>query len=299
MSENTKYAVGMFMWRREAHIANILQVIKRYNPTRLYLFFDGPRNLDDERAIETVKQLCSSTLNNVSFEVIVDALQEHGGLNKRFRTGLNRIFTEEPAAIILEDDTVPDITFFEYCSFYLTHFQNRNDIVAINGFYKYVPRFAHRFHPNTPFTNYIFNPWGWASWSHKFLPLYNPDIKSVSWWNAIRVFFLWKNFDLYRLRRRLLRDVETGKLHTWDVQLQWSLFLARKKVLTPHINLIQNVGNDSLASTFVAGASDFEQKAGNINNDAMILSVPHIPDYDLALCKSKRNLAYLKKLISR
>ena len=299
MNHNHKYAVGMFMWRREAHIATILEVIKTYNPARLYLFFDGPRNPEDAQDIETVMQLCTTTLNNVSFEVVIDALQVHGGLNKRFRTGLARIFNEESAAIILEDDTVPDPTFFEYCSFYLTHFNHRNDIIALNGFYKNVPGFTHRFHPASPFTNYIFNPWGWASWSHKFIPLYNPDIKTISWWHAIRVFFLWKNFDIYRLRRRLLHDVETGKLQTWDVQLQWSIFLNRKKVLTPHVNLIQNVGNDALASTFVAGASDFNQKAGSISKDDMILSVPHIPDYDLALCKSKRNITFLKKLLKR
>lgn len=299
MYNSNKYAVGMFMWRREANIEAILKQVIAYGPTQLFLFFDGPRNPIEQQEIDQVKSVCMRLLHNVPFTVVVDALPIHGGLNKRFRTGLHRLFSEAPAAIVLEDDTVPDASFFDYCSFYLSQFFDREDIVAINGFYKKVASFEAKHKVQGPFTNYIFNPWGWASWSHKFQPLYNPDIKTISWWQAIRVFLLWRNFDIYKLRRRLLRDVETGKLHTWDVQLQWSLFLAEKKVLTPSVNLIQNVGNDALASTFVAGASDFEQKANHLDSTYFNIQVPHWPDYDLALCKSKRNLKFLRKIFKK
>lgn len=299
MLNNVKYAVGMFMWRREANIEAILKQVIAYGPPHFYLFFDGARNASEQLEIDQVKSICSHLLQSVPFDVIIDALPSHGGLNKRFRTGLHRIFSEAPCAIILEDDTVPDASFFEYCTYYLTHFFDREDIVAINGFYKKVATFESKYAVETPFTNYIFNPWGWASWSHKFQPLYNPDIKSVTWWQAIRVFLLWMNFDIFRLRRRLLRDVETGKLHTWDVQLQWSLFLKGKKVLTPPVNLIQNVGNDALASTHVAGVSDFQQKAVHMRKTHFKNQVPHWPDYDLVLCKSRRNLKFIRKVIMK
>ncbi|MBU3676201.1 MAG: hypothetical protein FGM54_03340 [Chitinophagaceae bacterium] len=297
MPNQVKYAVGMFMWRRKANIEAILKQVIAYEPPCLFLFFDGPRNPEEQIEINRVKGICMQLLQQVTFKVEMDEFPSHGGLNKRFRTGLHRLFSEVPCAIILEDDTVPNPSFFEYCTFYLTHFYHRDDIVALNGFYKKVSMFEANHSPESPFTNYIFNPWGWASWAHKFTPLYNPDIKTISWWQAIRVFMLWKNFDIFQLRRRLLRDVENGKLHTWDVQLQWSLFLAGKKVLTPPVNLIQNVGNDHMASTFVAGASDFEQKANHLAFNQLKQTVPHRPDYDLALCKSKRNLKFIKKML--
>lgn len=295
LPDNKKnYAVGMFLWRRSSHIHQIISAILIYKPSKLYLFFDGPRNTNDQNEINKVQLLCKEALANAPFEVIVDAADVHFGLNKRFRTGLQTIFTNEPAAIILEDDTIPSPSFFDYCSFYLSEFHYREDILAINGFFKARNEFVAKHNVSKPFTNYIFNPWGWASWSHKFLPLYNPDIKSVSFFDSLSVFCLWGNLDLYQLRRRLLRDVESNKLHTWDVQLQWSIFLAKKKVLTPPVNLVKNVGNDSLASTFVAGKSDFEQDYFNLPEATLQLETSHLPSYDIELCRSKSNLVYIK-----
>lgn len=119
-------------------------------------------------------------------------------------------------------------------------------------------------------------------------------LKVYHFLTALAFFCLWGNLDLYQLRRRLLRDVESNKLHTWDVQLQWSIFLAKKKVLTPPVNLVKNVGNDSLASTFVAGKSDFEQDYFNLPEATLQLETSHLPSYDIELCRSKSNLVYIK-----
>lgn len=290
-----KYAVGIFMWRRDAHLPQILEVIKEYGPSKLFLFVDGARNEHDQVEINRVLTSCKTALKDVSFDVVYDVAPNHMGLNKRFRTGINCLFSSEPCAIVLEDDTIPALSFFEFCTYYLSACYDRKDIVAINGYFKMGTSFKTVNCLNGPFTHYIFNPWGWASWGHKILPLYNPDMQSVNLWQSLRVFSLWWNFDVYRLRRKLLRNIELRILNTWDVQLQWSIFLARKKVLTTPVNLISNVGNDALASTFIAGSNDFNQPVGKFPSEFYSIKIRHLPSYDHVLCRSKTNLVFLKK----
>ena len=91
---------------------------------------------------------------------------------------------------------------------------------------------------------------GWAGWANYQTLLLNPDLKNVNWWQGLWVFSLWWNLDLYRLRVKLLNDIKSGKLQTWDVQLQWSIFLAHKKVLTAPINLISGCFTNPNSSTF-------------------------------------------------
>jgi hypothetical protein len=296
---STKYAVGMFMWRRNEHLPAILNAIIKYQPVALYLYVDGPRNSADLESINQVLTTCHNVLNSVSFLVHYSTTDEHMGLNKRFRSGLEHLFSIEAAAIILEDDTIPSASFFEFCTFYLSHYYYHKEVVAINGYFKTGTSFSLANQFNGPFTHHIFNPWGWASWAHKFQPLYKPDLQKVTWWQGIWVFSLWWNFDLYRLRRKLLRDIEIGVLNTWDVQLQWSIFLAHKKVLTSHINLISNVGNDSLASTFIAGSTDFNQPFGDLLVDTLPKQLPHLPQYDHALSRSKTNRVFILKWLRK
>lgn len=296
---NKSYAVGVFMWRRDAHLALILEAIKQYGPSKLYLFVDGARNENDQVDINRVLSTCKIALQNVPFEVIYDVAPNHIGLNKRFRTGIHHLFSAEPCAIVLEDDTIPALSFFEFCTYYLSACFDSKDIVAINGYFKMGTSFDKDHSLKGPFTHHIFNPWGWASWGHKILPLYNPDIQSVNVWQSFRVFSLWWNLDLYRLRRKLLHNIESGILNTWDVQLQWSIFLARKKVLTTPINLISNVGNDALASTFIAGSADFNQPVSELPSDFYSSEIRHLPSYDFILCRSKPNRVYIKKQIRK
>lgn len=293
------YAVGVFMWRRDAHLGLILEAIKHYGPSKLYLFVDGARNEDDQNDINRVLQTCENALKDAPFDVVYDIAPDHMGLNKRFRSGIHRLFSLEPCAIVLEDDTIPALSFFDFCSYYLSACFDSQDIVAINGYFKMGTSFTKDHRLTGPFTHHIFNPWGWASWAHKILPLYNPDIKTVSVWDSIRVFALWWNIDIYRLRRKLLRNIELGILNTWDVQLQWSLFLARKKVITAPFNLISNVGNDALASTFIAGSADFNQPIAELSPNVYTAEIRYLPEYDHVLCRSKSNQVYIKKQIRK
>jgi hypothetical protein len=298
-SANIKYAVGVFMWRRDAHLTLILEAIKQYGPSKLYLFVDGARSEEDQVGINQVLNTCESVLQDVLFEVVYDIAPNHMGLNRRFRTGIHRLFSAEACAIVLEDDTIPALSFFEYCNYYLSACFDNNDIVAINGYFKMGTSFVKENNLKGPFTHYIFNPWGWASWGHKILPLYNPDIQSVNIWQSLRVFSLWWNLDVYRLRRKLLRNIELGILNTWDVQLQWSIFLARKKVLTTPINLVSNVGNDALATTFIAGSTDFNQPVGELSANFYLAKIRHLPSYDYILCRSKTNRVFIKKQVRK
>lgn len=293
----SRYPVALFLWRRSVNLDDIIGEIKKYGPSHLYIFVDGARNATDQNDIDCVLLRCSANLIDANFDVTYEKAEKHLGLHNRYRTGIDILFHKEPCAIILEDDTIPAPFFFDFCAYYLKEFYNREDIVAINGILKNEDNFISNNNVKGAFTHHIFNPWGWASWSHKILPLYNPDIKRVNGLQALWVFLLWWNFDLLKKRRRLLREVEIGKLNTWDVQLQWSIFLKHKKVLTSPINLITNVGNDQFASTFVAGSNDFNRPLEQDKPDVFRYPIRHIAAYDKVLSRAKSNYRFFIKLV--
>ena len=56
-------------------------------------------------------------LDNISWDCKVEKLysNENLGLKKRFKSGLDTIFSQEESLIILEDDTLPTVSFFRFC----------------------------------------------------------------------------------------------------------------------------------------------------------------------------------------
>ena len=58
----------------------------------------------------------------------------HMGLYQRWHSGLNEIFKKEKSLIILEDDTLPSKTFFQFCDQMLVKYQYNHQISQINGY---------------------------------------------------------------------------------------------------------------------------------------------------------------------
>jgi hypothetical protein len=83
------------------------------------------------------------------------------GLANRVSSGLSQVFASEEQAIILEDDCIPDPSFFPYCEELLAHYANDERVMAISGnnfhFGGYTP-------PHSYYFSRFFHCWGWATW---------------------------------------------------------------------------------------------------------------------------------------
>ena len=298
---NKKYPVALFLWQRPENTKIILEKIASYMPDKLLIVVDGPRNDTDKVNIQAVLDEITKIEQVCSFPVLINAAEIHFGLKKRFVTGFEWIFNNvEEEIIVLEDDTIPSISFFQYCSTALEHYKSDRQVAVICGSYRLHD--DHRLHEKItePFFNNIFCAWGWATWKSKFVPLYNPNLKRFNKLIKINSIYHMKNYDLFKKRYTVLKKIIDGKLDTWDVQLQWNIILNKKKVLTPHINLIFNNGLDELAATqkqnynnlLFKPAKEWEVEAGIFNKKLKLR-----PEYDITIFDAIDNSTSVLNLV--
>jgi len=139
--------------------------IKEAQPQQLFIAADGPRKnrLGEEKKCKAVREW---VLSQVDWDCKVYTLfrDENLGCGRGPAQAITWFFDNVEQGIILEDDCVPDISFFNYCETLLEYYKNDERIMHITG---YNPEEISHFKHNT---SYCFVPieicWGWASWRH-------------------------------------------------------------------------------------------------------------------------------------
>src|SRR5699024_6685762 len=111
----------------------VFQQIKKASPTKLYVAADGPRK---NRANE--KEKCNevrSIATNVDWECKVKTLfrQNNLGCKQAVSGAIDWLFENEEMGIILEDDCLPDSSFFSFCEELLYKYKDNERIMSIYG----------------------------------------------------------------------------------------------------------------------------------------------------------------------
>ena len=117
-----KTPVVLLIFKRAAETAKVFEVVRQVKPRQLLVVADGPRS---DRPDEPEK--CAATravIEGVDWdcEVLTNYSDINLGCKERVSSGLTWVFSLVEEAIIIEDDCVPDVSFFRYCE-YLLHVQ--------------------------------------------------------------------------------------------------------------------------------------------------------------------------------
>ena len=154
--------VALSIFARPDTTVRVLEVIRELRPERLLVFADGPRP-----EIEGEADRCRRTrdlLDRVDWpcDVETEFSDTNLGARRRIETGLDWVFERADEAIILEDDCLPEPTFFNYADELLERYRDEPSVFAIG---------ADDFEPHdeaAPFS-YRFSRypliWGWATWA--------------------------------------------------------------------------------------------------------------------------------------
>ena len=107
--------VVFFIFNRPQETAQVWQAIRTTRPARLYIVSDAPRPGVAGEASRV--QECRKIAESIDWpcQVETDYAVQNLGCGARISSGLNKVFSREERAIILEDDTVPEPSFFRFC----------------------------------------------------------------------------------------------------------------------------------------------------------------------------------------
>lgn len=244
--------VAFLIFNRPDTTQRVFNEIARARPPKLLVVADGPR---EGRAGEAER--CAQTravIEQVDWdcEVLTNFSEVNLGCKMRVATGIDWIFGQVEEAIILEDDCLPEPSFFRYCEEMLVRYRDNPRVGMISGGNLQFGR--KRGEGSYYFSRYT-HIWGWASWRRAW-NLYDreitrwPAFRDQGWLD--RLFETQGERDYWRASFQLVFD---GKLDTWDCSWTFAALVNGLLQVVPNVNLISNIGfGPDATHTHVEGA---------------------------------------------
>ena len=243
-----KTPIVFLIFNRPDTTIRVFEAIRQAKPQKLLVVADGPR-IDKPGEAEKCAAV-RSIIDIVDWdcEVLTNFSDINLGCKKRVSSGLDWVFSLVEEAIILEDDCLPNPTFFRFCQELLEKYRDDKSIMTIGGsnlLRKWKSdRQSYHF-------SYYFSCWGWATWKRTW-DFYDVNMN------------LWSDENIRQNIREIIADdrqffyikkeldiTYTGRKNTWDYQLFFQCLMRQGFSILPSTNLISNIGCGTSATNTV------------------------------------------------
>lgn len=263
-----KTPVAFIIFNRPDTTERVFAEIAKARPPKLLVVADGPR---ENRAGEAEK--CAATraiIDRLDWdcEVLTNYSDRNLGCKRRVSSGIDWVFEQVEEAIILEDDCVPDPTFFRYCQELLDRYRHDQRIGLISGDNF---QFGRRRNDDSYYFSKYIHIWGWATWRDRWAGSYDvtmakwPRIRDEGWLADIV-----GNEREAEFWHKIFERVYRGEIDTWDYQWVFANWVEGRSTVLPAINLIKNIGFDANA-THTTGDSEL----ANLPSHALTFPLKH------------------------
>jgi hypothetical protein len=244
--------VLFLIFNREDTTQKVFEAIRLQKPKYLFVAADGPRK---NKEGETEKCRRVRELIQVDWDCELKTLfrAENLGCKTAVSEAITWFFDQVEQGIILEDDCLPDPSFFLYCEELLDRYKDDTRIGHIGG-NCFLPGIIQE-DLSYDFCSFA-HIWGWASWRRVWK---NYDV-NLSYWtkyknNRDKIDDLFNSMREKTYFSSFISDTlsEKKKINTWDTQYQFSLRTQSQLSIYPAVNLVTNIGLDSETATHTKG----------------------------------------------
>ncbi|MCK9273294.1 glycosyltransferase family 2 protein [Candidatus Gracilibacteria bacterium] len=234
-----KTPVLFLIYNRPEYTQKVFDAIRNIKPQKIFIHADGPKAED----LEDIK-LCSDTrdiVKKIDWECEVKTLfrETNLGCKLGMSGGISWFFENVEEGIILEDDCLPNKSFFIFCEKLLEKYRHEEKIMMMSGS-----------NPATEvnisssyFFSYFFHIWGWATWKRAWNKF---DIKISDWPNFRDGDFLKSKFPKNDKNRKLIKQmfdrIYEKKSSVWGVQWTYTCLINDGFCILPKCNMISNIG---------------------------------------------------------
>lgn len=244
--------VAFIIFNRPDTTARVFAEIAKAKPPKLLVVADGARANKQGEAEKVAATRAIIDKVDWPCEVLINYSDINLGCKNRVSSGIDWVFEQVPEAIILEDDCLPDPSFFRFCEEMLVKYRDDQRIGMISGDnFQFGCKRGEASYYFSRFTHI----WGWASWRRAW----QFSDKNIAIWIEFRDNY-WQlssvsskaEFDYWT---KTFQTVYDSKIDTcWDYQ--WTLVNWSQSMMTilPNTNLISNIGFGADA-THTHGAS--------------------------------------------
>lgn len=234
--------VLLLVFNRPLTTQKVFEAIRKARPKKLYIAADGPRknNVNDAKLCFEVKQITAAIDWDCELKTLYRT--ENLGCKNAIWNAIDWFFEQEEEGIILEDDCVPDISFFDFCQTMLLRYKNDDNIKLISGSSLWFGKYDSS---NDYFLSNYVNIWGWATWRTTWNLVNANYCEDKTNWKHIES-SINKNIENPLVKtylKQICLDTFYNKIiNTWDIYLAASIIMNNGKTIVPFRNLIKNIG---------------------------------------------------------
>ncbi len=235
-----KTPIALVIFNRPDLASTVFERIREAQPDRLFVIADGPRpsQPEDISKCEATREIIDNGID-WPCEVCKDYSDKNLGCGKRVSSGVDWVFQKVDRAIILEDDCIPDISFFNFAEELLIKYEDEPRVMHISGT-SWNP-------PGLPKSDsYFFSAysmvWGWATWRRAWEHF---DYEMKRWdekKDLSEIYSIFNSEVEINRRKRYWTQVSKDQIHIWDNQWFFAIRSYNGICISPRRNLVKNIG---------------------------------------------------------
>lgn len=218
----------------------VFDEIRKLQPKKLYIVSDGPRK---EIIGELPKVInCRNIINQIDWECDLKTLfrNENLGSGVGVFEGINWFFENEEYGIILEDDCLPNQSFFPFCEEILRRYNKEEQIMLVSGS-NYLLGLINI--NDSYYFSQVPATWGWATWRRAWKLM---NFEMTGFEQKINKFP-----DVTKMWIHHWQSIVNGEgvRDAWDFQWYFSIYEHNGICIHPKYNLVKNIGFDAENAT--------------------------------------------------
>ena len=259
--------VVFLIFNRPDTTERVFAAIRSVCPQKLLIVADGARldRIGETDKVAAVRAIVEQV--DWDCEVLKNYAENNLGCRERISSGLNWVFQIVEEAIILEDDCLPDITFFQYSEELLEKYRYNEKIMHISGDNF---QFGKKRGEASYYYSHYAHVWGWATWRRAWKH-YNVEFSKWTRMNRKDDFLqIFSTRAERRFWKKAWDGISVGQIDSWAFQWVFTCLTQKSLSIMPNVNLVSNIGF-GLDATHTSRAS----KLANIPTSPMEFPIIH------------------------
>lgn len=234
--------VLLIFFKREREALQVLDAIRKCAPKKMYIASDGGRTEKEHNRILELREKIKACIDwDCQLECMFS--DDNRGCGWGPISAINWVFEKEDRCIILEDDCVPDPTFFEYCDQLLERYADNESIWMISG-ENYVKDKSMFEKADYSFSLKTYT-WGWATWKRAWQKCdFNLRLWSVYKKENVLSHTCYMKYynELEYLTQQLDNIHKQRDKSIWDYQWRFHMIINNGLCIVPRNHLVTNIG---------------------------------------------------------
>lgn len=258
--------VLFLVFNRPDTTTKVFERIKAIRPSKLFIGADGPHfNKQGEK--EKCEEVRAIILNGIDWPCEVKTLfrDKNLGCGRAISEAITWFFQNVEEGIILEDDCLPDPSFFDFCKTLLYKYRHVEQVKMISGDNFQMGNWRGE---GSYFFSIRTHIWGWATWKRTW-DQFNYSLSNLDKTTFHQIlgnyFTRKKEFDYWK---KIFSKVKNGEIDSWAYPFCFSIWNTNGVNIIPNTNLVSNIG-------FGENATHTKEKI-NISSNIPTVSISEI-----------------------